>query len=359
MSDMSPAAPRVASVAVSAPPHRHRQGDIAAVFAEAFLSADAVVRRQFTGIAAHTGIAYRNLSLPLAEYRRPRTFTEYNETWTATARRVGLDALEQALATAGVRPGEVGAVITTTTTGVSVPSFDAELIQRAGLPGHVARMPLLGLGCAGGAAGLSRVHDYLRGRPDDVAVLVSVELCSLNFQYADTSVANLVATSLFGDAAAAVVVLGARRAREAAGPALVAARSRLHPGTEHLMGMRVGNGGFAAFLSPEVPGFAEKHLPGEVHDFLAGHGLSTEDVAAWVCHPGGPKIMEALDRGLGLPPGALARSRDSLAEYGNVSSASVLDVLRRTLAAPPATGSTGLLLALGPGLTSELLLLSW
>ncbi|MEX2985704.1 type III polyketide synthase [Streptomyces sp. C36] len=359
MSDMSPVAPRVASVAVSAPPHRHRQGDIATVFAEAFLSADAVVRRQFTGIAAHTGIAYRNLSLPLAEYRRPRTFTEYNETWTATARRVGLDALEQALAAAGVRPGEVGAVITTTTTGVCVPSFDAELIQRAGLPAHVARMPLLGLGCAGGAAGLSRVHDYLRGRPDDVAVLVSVELCSLNFQYADTSVANLVATSLFGDAAAAVVVLGARRAREAAGPALVAARSRLHPGTEHLMGMRVGNGGFAAFLSPEVPGFAEKHLPGEVHDFLAGHGLSTQDVAAWVCHPGGPKIMEALDRGLALPPGALARSRDSLAEYGNVSSASVLDVLRRTLAAPPATGSAGLLLALGPGLTSELLLLSW
>ncbi|MEV4921567.1 3-oxoacyl-[acyl-carrier-protein] synthase III C-terminal domain-containing protein [Streptomyces roseoverticillatus] len=132
------------------------------------------------------------------------------------------------------------------------------------------------------------------------------------------------------------------------------------PGDRAPHGHACGHRGFAAFLSPEVPGFAEKHLPGEVHDFLAGHGLATEDVAAWVCHPGGPKIMEALDRGLGLPPGALAHSRDSLAEYGNVSSASVLDVLRRTLAAPPpAPGSAGLLLPLGPGLTSELLLLAW
>lgn len=359
MSDTSPGFPRVASVAVSAPPHRHRQQDIAAVFADAFLSADAAVRRQFTAIAAHTGIAHRSLSLPLAEYPRPRTFTEYNDHWAVTAGEVGQDALARALEAAGVRPAEVGAVITTTTTGASVPSFDAGLIRRTGLPPHVARMPLLGLGCAGGAAGLARAHDYLKGRPEEVAVLVSVELCSLNFQCADTSAANLVATGLFGDAAAAAVVLGARRAGGAAGPALVAARSRLHPGTEHLMGMRVGTGGFAVFLSPEVPAFAEQHLPEEVGDFLAEHGLAPQDIASWVCHPGGPKIMEALDRGLGLPPGALALSRDSLAEYGNISSASVLDVLRRTLAAPPTPGSAGLLLALGPGLTSELLLLAW
>ncbi|UQI45432.1 type III polyketide synthase [Streptomyces sp. HU2014] len=359
MSDPRPAAPRVASVAVSVPPHRHRQRDIAAVFAGAFLSADAVVRRQFTGIAAHTGIEYRNLSLPLAEYPRPRTFTEYNETWELTARRVGQEALTRALAAAGVRPDEVGAVVTTTTTGASVPSYDAELIRRVGLPPHVARTPMLGLGCAGGAAGLARVHDHLRGHPDQVAVLVSVELCSLNFQSADTSVANLVATGLFGDAAAAVVVLGAHRAREAAGPALVATRSRLHPDTEHLMGMRVGTDGFVVFLSPQVPDFIGKHLPDEVHGFLAGRGLAAEDITTWVCHPGGPKVMEALDDSLGLPPRALDHSRASLAERGNISSASVLDVLARTMADPPAPGSRGLLLALGPGLTSELVLLEW
>ncbi|GHG47889.1 type III polyketide synthase [Streptomyces griseocarneus] len=359
MSDTSPAAPRVASVALSAPPYRHRQRDIAAVFAGAFLSADAVVRRQFTGIAAHTGIEYRNLSLPLAEYPRPRTFTEYNEIWTVTAVQVGQEALVRALGAADVRPDEVGAIVTTTTTGAGVPSFDAELIRRVGLPQHVARMPLLGLGCAGGAAGLSRVRDYLRGHPDQVAVLVSVELCSLNFQRADTSVANLVATSLFGDAGAAVVVFGADRAREAAGPALVATRSRLHPETGHLMGMRVGTDGFVVFLSPQVSDFVEKHLPDEIHGFLAGRGLAVEDIAAWVCHPGGPKVIEALEHSLDLPPGALARSRASLAERGNISSASVLDVLDRTMAVPPAPGSRGLLLALGPGLTSELVLLDW
>ncbi|MET9645753.1 3-oxoacyl-[acyl-carrier-protein] synthase III C-terminal domain-containing protein [Streptomyces syringium] len=359
MSDARPTAPRVASVAVATPPHRHRQRDIAAVFAGAFLAADAVVRRQFTGITAHTGIEYRNLSLPLAEYRRPRTFTEYNETWAVTAHQVGHDALARALDAADVRPDEVGAIVTTTTTGACVPSFDAGLIGRVGLPRDVARMPMLGLGCAGGAAGLARTRDYLLGHPDQIAVLVSVELCSLNFQCTDASVANLVATGLFGDAGAAAVVFGAHRAPEAAGPALVATRSRLHPETEHLMGMRLGTDGFVVLLSPHIPDFVEKHLPGEIHGFLAGHGLTTKDIATWVCHPGGPKIIEVLDRCLDLPPGALDRSRTSLAERGNISSASVLDVLHRTMAAPPAPGSHGLLLALGPGFTSELVLLHW
>ncbi|MFI9307470.1 type III polyketide synthase [Streptomyces triculaminicus] len=358
-SDAHPADPRVAAVAVAAPPHRHRQRDIAAVFGEAFAAGDAAVRRRFAGIAARSGIAYRDLSLPLDEYRRPRTFTEYNEIWTATAARVGLAALTRALEAADVRPDEVGALVSTTATGVSIPSYDAGLVRDAGLPHDVTRVPLLGLGCAGGAAGLARVHDHLRAYPDQAAVLVSVELCSLDFQCADTSPPNLVATALFGDAAAAVVVLGAHRAQRARGPGLVAARSRLYPGTEHLMGMRAGTGGLAVFLSPDVPDHAEKHLPDEVPRFLAGHGLAPGDIAAWVVHPGGPRIIEAVARCLDLPPEALAHSRASLAERGNISSASVLDVLHRTMASPPAPGSPGLLMALGPGLTSELVLLRW
>ncbi|GHF28497.1 alpha-pyrone synthesis polyketide synthase-like Pks11 [Streptomyces mashuensis] len=352
----------MAAVAVAVPPHRHRQRDIAAVFAEAFLSADAAVRRQFTAIAAHCGIAHRNLSLPLEEYRRRRTFTEYNALWAATAARVGHEALTGALAAAGVRPDEVGALVTTTATGVTLPSYDAGLVHGAGLPEDVTRLPLFGLGCAGGAAGLGRVRDHLTAYPDGVAVLVAVELCSLAFQCADTSPGNLVATALFGDAAAAVVVVGARRAdrtHHASGPSLVAGRSRLHAGTAHLMGMRAGSHGLAAFLSPEIPAHAEKHLPDAVHRFLAGHGLTVDDIAAWVVHPGGPKVMEAVVRSLGLPPAALTSSRACLAERGNISSASVLDVLRRTMAAPPAPGAYGLLLALGPGVTTELLLLRW
>ncbi|GAA2721192.1 MULTISPECIES: 3-oxoacyl-[acyl-carrier-protein] synthase III C-terminal domain-containing protein [Streptomyces] len=352
--------PRVAAVAVAVPPHRYRQRDIAAVFGEAFLSDDDAVRRRFTAIAARCGIAYRNLSLPLDAYRRPRTFTEYNEVWTGTAARVGHEAVTRALAAAGVRPDEVGVLVSTTTTGVSVPSYDAGLVRDAGLAPDVVRVPLLGLGCAGGAAGLARVHDHLSAHPERVAVLVSVELCSLNFQSADTSPPNLVATALFGDAAAAVVVLGARHPRAAAhGPALLAGRSRLHPGTGHLMGMRAGTHGLAVFLSPEVPEVAEKHLPDEIHRFLADHGLTVEDVAAWVVHPGGPKVVDAVARPLGLPPAALAHTRACLAEHGNVSSASVLDVLRRHTAAPPAPGSAGLLVAMGPGFTTELVLLRW
>ncbi|GHC40640.1 type III polyketide synthase [Streptomyces cinnamoneus] len=360
-SDAIPPGPQVASVAVAAPPHRHRQQDIAAVFSEAFLSAGTAVRRQFTGIAAHTGIEYRNLSLPLAEYRRRRSFTEYNEVWAATAARVGQEALTRALAAARVQPEDVGAIVSTTATGASIPSFDAGLVQTVGLPRDVTRIPMLGLGCAGGAAGLARVHDYLRAFPDRVAVLVSVELCSLDFQCTDTSPPNLVATSLFGDAGAAVVAFGAHRAQAAPGPALLATHSFLHPGTEHLMGMRVGSNGFAVFLSPDTPDVIEKHLPDEVHAFLADHHVTTRSIATWVVHPGGPKIIDAVCRSLGLSPAALTHTRASLAEHGNISSASVLDVLRRTMSTPPgpAPGSHGVLMAFGPGFTVELLLLRW
>ncbi|MEU5419422.1 hypothetical protein [Streptomyces sp. NPDC020667] len=148
MSDARPAAPRVASVAMAAPPHR--QQEIAAVFAEAFLGAGAAARRKFTGLAARSGIEYRNLSLPLAEYRKPRDFTEYNRTWAAMARQVGQQALTRALQAAEISPDEVGAIVTTTTTGASVASFDAGLVQQVGLDRHVVRMPLFGLGCAGG-----------------------------------------------------------------------------------------------------------------------------------------------------------------------------------------------------------------
>ncbi|MBZ4318774.1 type III polyketide synthase [Streptomyces huiliensis] len=362
MSDACPAAPRVASVAVAVPPHRHRQEEIAAVFAGSFQGADAAVRQKFRGLAARSGIAYRNLARPPAEYRAPRAVTACNRKWSAVAGEVGQEAPTRALRAAGVAPGEVGALFTTTTTGASVPSFDVDLVQRVGLPRQVARVPLFGLGCAGGAAGLARAHDYLRGHPGEVAVLVSVELCSLTFQRAGLSVDNLVATGLFGDGGAAVVLLGADLARRAAGPELITTRGRPHPGTEHLMGMRLGTDGLAVFLAPDVPDAAEKLLPGEVRGLLGSYGLTTADIAAWIRHPGGPKALDALERALCPPPGALAHSRASLAAYGNLSSAAVLDLLHRTLTAPdgpPAPGSHGLLLALGPGLTTELVLLRW
>jgi alkylresorcinol/alkylpyrone synthase len=184
-----------------------------------------------------------------------------------------------------------------------------------------------------------------------------VELCTLTVQRNDRSLANLVATALFGDGASAVIATGAERT--AAGPKVLASRSRLYPDSEDVMGWHIGSDGFRIKLSVEVATVAEKYLGEDVRDFLADYGLTTADVSTWICHPGGPKVIEAVENVLELPADALDRSRKSLRENGNLSSVSVLDVLRSTLTDPPPLGSIGLMIAMGPGFCSELVLLSF
>jgi alkylresorcinol/alkylpyrone synthase len=212
------------------------------------------------------------------------------------------------------------------------------------------------------------VHDYLLGHPRHVAVLLSVELCSLTFQRQDRSTANLVSSSLFGDGASAVVVVGAehpatrRRLDDgrSPGPRIVDTRSRLYPGTERVMGWDIGEHGFTVVLSADVPHVVREHLGHDVRGFLADHGLKVEDVAGWVSHPGGPKVIEAITETLGLPPEALALTWRSLEQVGNLSSSSVLFVLHDTMAQRRfEPGSPGLLMAMGPGFCSELVLLEW
>ena len=219
-------------------------------------------------------------------------------------------------------------------------------------------MPIFGLGCVAGAAGVARVADSLRGDPEGVAVLLSVELCSLTLQRDDLSIPNLIASGLFGDGAAAVVLTGARRG--AAGPAVVATRSTFYPGTEEVMGWKVGAGGFRVILSAEVPEMVRRHLRRDVDGFLDQQRLRPSDIAVWIAHPGGPKVLKAMEEVLPLPPDALAITWKSLHEVGNLSSTSVLLVLEETLtrSAPP-PGSYGLMLAMGPGFCSELVLLRW
>jgi alkylresorcinol/alkylpyrone synthase len=224
----------------------------------------------------------------------------------------------------------------------------------------VKRTPIFGLGCLAGAAGLARASDALRAFPGDVGVLLSVELCSLTLQRDDASVANLVATGLFGDGAAAVVLAGSARANGAAGPRVLATRSVLYPDTEWVMGWEVVDTGFKVVLSAKVPEVIEARIGADVDAFLSEHRLSRKDIRHWVAHTGGPKVIEAFRRGVGLPEEALERSWRSLREVGNLSSASVLFVLGDFLESRDArAGDLGLLAAMGPGFSAELLLLSW
>ena len=218
-------------------------------------------------------------------------------------------------------------------------------------------MPIFGLGCVAGAAGVARAADYVRAFPDQVAVLLSVELCSLTLQRDDLSIPNLIASGLFGDGAAAAVVAGAGLGL--AGPEVVATRSIFYPDSERVMGWDISERGFRVVLSAEVPQVVERFLRRDVDAFLADEGLDRSAISTWIAHPGGPKVLEAMERALEVPHAALERTWRSLAEVGNLSSTSVLLVLRDTLAEPPPAGSWGMLLALGPGFCSELVLLRW
>lgn len=338
--------------------HSYPQNELTEMFARLCLPDNdgkaAVARR----LHASTTVVTRHLALPLERYPDLRDFTDANEAFLSVAVDLGAQAVAGALKEAGLDVGEVDLIMSTTVTGIAVPSLDARIAGRLGLRPDVHRLPLMGLGCVAGAAGLARVHDYLRGAPDAVAVLVSVELCSLTVQRDDPSVANMVASGLFGDGAAAVVLTGAER--DVPGPRIVSSRSHLYPDTERAMGWDVGSTGLRIVLGAEVPELVRRYLPGDVASLLDEHGLTVADIDPWICHTGGPKVIEAIEDVLDLPPDALALTWRSLREVGNLSSASVLHVLRDTLAARPPDGQGwSVLLAMGPGFCAELVLIRW
>jgi alkylresorcinol/alkylpyrone synthase len=345
--------PSIAAVSVKFPQNLYRQEEVIGALTD-------FAGPEFRRFALSSGVASRHTALPLSQYKQLSGFTEANEAYLEVALDLAEQALLAALDEAKLNPSEVDIVFSTTVTGLAVPTLEARLATRVGLRQDVKRVPLFGLGCVAGAAGVARMHDYLRAFPDQVAALLAVELCSLTIQRQDNSVANLVATSLFGDGAGAVIAKGANRAAAGRiGPRVLATRSRIYPDTGEVMGWKIGGDGFRIVLSADVATVAEKYLGEDVRRFLADHGLTPQDVSMWVCHPGGPRVIEAVEYVLDLPDDALDHTRNSLRNNGNLSSVSVLDVLRANLADLPPTGSMGLMIAMGPAFCSELVLLEW
>jgi alkylresorcinol/alkylpyrone synthase len=349
--------PHIVGVSTAFPPHYYPQAELTQALL--YLSQEqqgldaARVRKLFAAVK----VEGRHLALPLERYAQLDGFGERNREWLKAALELGERAVSECLAQAGLAPTDVHLFTSSSVTGLAVPSIEARLMNRLGFAADCRRVPLFGLGCVAGAAGIARANDYLEGHPTHAALLLCVELCSLTFQPDDMSVANLIACGLFADGAACVLLVGDDH--PLAGKAklrIEATRSVLFPNTEAVMGWEIVDSGFRIVLSGEVPELARTALAHGIRAFLSEHGLHPSQITRWVAHPGGPAVIDAMEGGLELPHGALDRSRDCLARIGNLSSASVLVILQESLAADPSRGPA-LLLAMGPGFCAELVLL--
>ncbi len=348
---------RIASISSAFPVNYYRQDEILEELGRQWGGTTQVISRLRT-FHQRAGVDKRHLALPKEDYDKFKGFSARNKEYIRIAVDLGAEALSAALREAEVAPADLDHLFFVSVTGFATPSIDARLVNRLGLNAQLRRTPIFGLGCVAGAAGLARAADWAKAYPDSNVALLAVELCSLTWQPDDVSVPNLIASSLFGDGAAAVVLKGAARA--ASGPRIVASRSVFYPGTEEVMGWDIGSQGLKVVLSSGVPELVCGHVAGDVDSFLKSHGLSRANIAHWVLHTGGPKVLEAFQEALGVTEQDLALSWSQLRTNGNLSSASVLMVLRDTWRErQPAPGSHSLLMAMGPGFCSEMVLLEW
>ena len=351
---------RILSVAAALPDHEHAQEEITAALA-AGMAEDDRTRSVMERIHASSGIRTRHLALPLDEYRGLSGFTETIELFVEHALPLAQRSVRVALEEAGLSVDDVDHLFFTTVTGLGAPSLDALLATSMGFRSDLRRVPSFGLGCVAGAAGIARVADYLAGHPEGVALLVSVELCSLTLQWDDHSMANVVGTGIFGDGAAAVVMVGDEHplatGRSTALPRVVGSRSALYPDSAEMIGWQIGSAGFRLMLAAGVPALIGGHFAAGVDELLAERGWQRDDVDVWIAHPGGPRVLESFADCLELAPAALDISWGVMERTGNMSSAAVLHVLAAVGERP--AGDRALLFALGPGVTAELVLLEW
>jgi alkylresorcinol/alkylpyrone synthase len=332
--------PYVSAVGTALPENYASQEELTAALRQLWMQRYGDVSR-FDRLQGALGIQGRFLALPMRDYYGIDSFAQGNDAWLRVAPELAEAASRKALERAGLAAGDIDHLFFVTVTGIATPTIDVALSNRLGMRRDLKRTPIFGLGCGAGAAGLARTADYVRGFPRETAMLVSVELCSLTLQKDDLSAANIIASGLFGDGAAAVVVSGADRS-DVVTPRVIATRSILFPDTQRIIGWDVVDGGFKIVLSPHLTELVRSNIRREVDDFLAASNLRRDNIAHWIAHTGGPKVLRVLE------------------STGNLSSASVLFMLEDIIKSGDArTGEYGVMIAMGPGFSVELVLFGW
>ena len=358
--------PTLTSIATALPDHVIPQSAAKAFAEQLFGTALPEDDRRLLAVFDRAGIEARHTCMPLEWFGRAHDLDETNALYVEHAITLSQTAAARALERAGLEPADVDHIVFVSSTGVSTPSLDAHLANRMPLRGDVRRTPVWGLGCAGGAAGLAHARDFALADPEARVLLIAIELCSLTFQHGDLTRQNLVAASLFGDGAAAAVVAGARARLphgngtngHAARVELVASRSRLWPATLDVMGWNVDRHGLHVVFSRDIPTIVREWVRPNLEEFLGGHDLSLETLGHVVAHPGGPRVLAAYAEALGLSERAFRHAYDVLRDCGNMSSPTCLFVLERFLSSGDLSpGEAAVLAALGPGFSSELVLM--
>lgn len=353
--------PRIAGVATATPPHLVSQAEILPFASKLFGNSERFQR--LLPVFENARVDTRYFSRNLEWFKDPHSFTEMNDAYIETALQLTEEAVCKLAEQCKVKTTDFDILFFISTTGVSTPSLDARLSNRIQFNPHIKRVPIWGLGCAGGAAGLARAHDYLKAYPTHRALIVTVELCSLSFQRKDISKSGMISVALFGDGAAACLMVGDRVTLEATGhskPSTLGSFSTIYPETEEVMGWQVTSDGFTVQLSKDIPTIITSLVKKDVDEFLLSSEVPLERISHFIMHPGGTRVLEAYSEGLGIPSDRLRHSAEVLKDYGNMSSATVYFVLKRFLeGTKDKSGEYGLLGSLGPGFSSELLLLKW
>jgi len=345
----------IAATATAVPPHSIGYEEVKSYMGQVF-SIEGSRLDAMMAVIDNSQVKQRYCVHPVDTIIRPRPLSqisrEYQEHSIQLGRKVAVDCLKNA----GMTPQEIDMIITVSCTGVMIPSLDAYLINDLGFRQNVRRLPITELGCAAGAAAVARASDFIRAFPDSAVLVIAVEIPSLTFQRDNLTQANLISTVLFGDGAAAAIVTG----RSLQGPQVLDTDSFLFPHSLDAMGFDLKETGFHIVLSKDVPQLIRDHIKGLLCRFLARHDLKTDQISAFILHPGGQKLLLYIEDELGLSRGDTQFSWDVLREYGNLSSASVLFVLHEWMTKRSmASGDYGLMAAFGPGFSAEMLLLRW